>query len=109
VLLAEPPGRRARRCGSAGAGDGSGGHAGGERGRWPAGISARVASLVEGTVKEMFVLKLRVVAAVLLVIIGAGAGAAVWRRPSLVRRRYRQRRNRGRRANRPRGGARCRW
>jgi RNA polymerase sigma factor (sigma-70 family) len=40
-------------------------------------VSARIAVLVEGAVKEMFLLKLKVVAAVLLVFGIAGAGAAV--------------------------------
>jgi RNA polymerase sigma factor (sigma-70 family) len=46
-----------------------------------AATSARVAALVEGMVKEMFLLKLKVVAAVLLVLGLAGAGAAVWPAP----------------------------
>jgi len=41
-------------------------------------VSAGVVALVEGTVKEMVLLKLKVVAAVLLVLGLAGGGVAVW-------------------------------
>jgi RNA polymerase sigma factor (sigma-70 family) len=47
-----------------------------------AAVSARVAALVEGTVKAMFLLKLKVVAAVLLVVGVAGGAAALWPAPA---------------------------